>query len=155
MDGVVINRLLPDDGNGEFYNALHATQEKYRRVVDESFGALPRFAVPLYTEEIVGTALLARVADDLYADRDPAEFFYRGQPQRIERDGDDIILSVALPFMEGEAIDLHQRGDELDILVGWHKHHVTLPDMLARRTAAGAHLRDGTLRVRFIGDGKP
>ncbi len=155
VDGVVINRVLPDEGNGEFYDALHTTQEKYRRVVDESFGALPRFTVPLYTEEIVGTALLTRVADDLYADRDPAEFFYRGQPQRIERDGDDIILCVALPFMAGEEIDLHQRGDELDILVGWHKHHVTLPDMLARRTAAGALLRDGTLRVRFVGDGKP
>lgn len=155
VDGVVINRVLPDDGNGELYDALHATQEKYRRIVDESFGALPRFTVPLYTEEIIGPTLLARVADDLYGDRDPAQFFARGQPQSIAREGDDLILSVALPFMEGETIELHQRGDELDILVGWHKHHIALPDMLARRTATGAHLRNGTLRLRFVREDTP
>ena len=49
-----------------------------------------------------------------------------------------------------EIADPH-RGDELDILVGWHKHHLMLPDMLARRTAVGAQLRNGTLRIRFVG----
>lgn len=151
VDGVIVNRVLPDEGEGTMYDALHATQEKYQRVLDESFGVLPRFSVPYYTEEITGAALLSRVATDLYGDRDPAQFFYHSQPQRIEQEGADIVLSVALPFMEGEAIDLHQRGDELDILVGWHKHHLMLPDMLARRTATGAQLRNGTLRIRFTG----
>ena len=84
-------------------------------------------------------------------DRDPAQFFYRGQPQRIEQEGDDIVLVLDLPFMEQEAVDLHQRGDELDIQVGWHKHHVMLPDMLARRTAIGARMHEGALRIRFVG----
>jgi arsenite/tail-anchored protein-transporting ATPase len=130
---------------------LRETQTKYQRVIDESFGPLPRFTVPYFTEELIGMTLLSCVADELYADRDPAAFFYRGQPQRIEREGDDIVLVLDLPFMEQETVDLHQRGDELDIQVGWHKHHVMLPDMLARRTAAGARMHDGALRIRFVG----
>ncbi len=151
VDGVVINRVLPAGGEGTLYDSLRETQVKYQRVIDESFGPLPRFAVPYFAEEIVGLPLLARVADELYGDRDPAQFFYRGQPQRIEQEGDNIVLVLDLPFMEDERVDLHQRGDELDIQVGWHKHHVMLPDMLARRTAAGASMRDGTLRIRFVG----
>ncbi len=151
VDGVVVNRVLPAGGDGSLYDAMRETQVKYQRVIDESFGPLPRFAVPYFTEELIGLPLLRRVADELYSDRDPAQFFYRGQPQRIERDGGDIVLVLDLPFMEDETVDLHQRGDELDIHVGWHKHHVMLPDMLARRTAVGAQMRDGALRIRFVG----
>jgi arsenite/tail-anchored protein-transporting ATPase len=151
VDGVIINRVLPAGGDGSLYDSLRETQTKYQRVIDESFGPLPRFTVPYFTEEIIGVPLLSRVADELYGDRDPAQFFYRGQPQRIEQEGEDIVLILDLPFMEQEAVDLHQRGDELDIQVGWHKHHIMLPDMLARRTAAGARLHNGALRIRFVG----
>jgi len=151
VDGVIINRVLPPGGDGSLYDALRATQTKYQQVIDESFGPLPRFTVPYFTEEIVGMPLLSRVADELYGDRDPAQFFYRGQPQRIEQEGESIVLVLDLPFMADEAVDLHQRGDELDIRVGWHKHHVMLPDMLARRTATGARMQDGALRIRFVG----
>ncbi len=154
VDGVVINRVLPAGGDGALYDSLRETQAKYQRVIDESFGPLPRFTAPYFTEEIIGVPLLSRVADELYGDRDPAQFFYHGQPQRIEQEGDAIVLILDLPFTEMEAVDLHQRGDELDIQVGWHKHHVMLPDMLARRTATGARMRDGALRIRFVG-GEP
>lgn len=151
VDGVIINRVLPQGGEGSLYDAMREMQAKYQRVIDESFGPLPRFTVPYFTEEIIGIPLLSRVADDLYGDRDPVQFFYRGQPQRIEQEGENIILVLDLPFMDDEAVDLHQRGDELDIRVGWHRHHVMLPDMLARRTAAGARMRDGSLRIQFVG----
>lgn len=149
VDGVIINRVLPPDGEGSLYDALRATQAKYQQVIEESFGPLPRFAVPYFTEEIAGASLLTRVADELYGDRDPAQFFYHGQPQRIERDAGNIVLVLEVPFMDDEPVDLHQRGDELDIRVGWYKHHVMLPDMLARRTVVGASTRDGALRIRF------
>jgi arsenite-transporting ATPase len=151
VDGVIINRVLPSGGDGSLYEAMRETQAKYQRVIDESFGPLPRFAVPLFTEEIVGMPLLSRVADELYGDGDPAQFFYRGQPQRIEQEGESIVLVLDLPFMDDEEVDLHQRGDELEIRVGWHRHHVMLPDMLARRSAVGARMHRGALRVRFVG----
>lgn len=150
VDGVIVNRVLTA-GQGTLYDSLRETQAKYQQVIDESFGPLPRFSVPYFAEEVVGMPLLARVADELYGDRDPAAFFYHGRPQRIEQDGEDIVLVLTVPFMENERVDLHQRGDELDIQIGWHKHHVMLPDMLARRTVAGARMRDGALRVRFVG----
>jgi arsenite-transporting ATPase len=149
VDGVIINRVLPIGGAGSLYDAMRETQAKYQRVINQSFGPLPRFTVPFFGEEIIGAPLLTRVADELYGDRDPAQFFYRGQPQRIEQAGNDIMLVLDLPFADDESIDLHQRGDELDIQVGWHKHHVMLPDMLARRTAISAQMRDGALHIRF------
>jgi arsenite/tail-anchored protein-transporting ATPase len=155
VDGVIINRVLPAGGDGSLYDSLRETQAKYQRVIAESFGPLPRFIVPYFTEELVGMPLLSRVADELYVDRDPAQFFYRGQPQRIEQEGNDIVLVLDLPFMEQETVDLHQRGDELDIQVGWHKHHVMLPDMLARRTVVGARMHEGALRIRFVGGEHP
>lgn len=149
VDAVVINRVLPAEGSGSIYDSVRRTQEKYRAVIEESFGPLPRFSVPYFTDELIGVDLLRRVADELYGARDPAAFFYKGRPQRIEQAGDELVLILELPFVENEQVDLHQRGDELDVRVSWHRQHVMLPDMLARRTAIGAQMRDGALRIRF------
>lgn len=152
VDAAIINRVLPEgDGGGGLYDALAQTQAKYARVIEESFATLPRFTVPYFAAEIAGPEQLLTVADVLYGDRDPAQFFATARPQRIEQDGADFVLVVSLPHMHDEEIDLQQRGDELDIRLGWHKQHLMLPDMLARRTVAGAKMQDGALRVRFTG----
>lgn len=151
VDAAIVNRVLPANAAGGegLYESLAATQAKYARVVEESFATLPRFAVPQFAEEIAGPEQLTKVAELLYGDRDPAQFFATARPQRVEQDGADFVLVVSLPHMEEEEIDLQQRGDELDIRVGWHKQHLMLPDMLARRSVAGAKMADGALRVRF------
>ena len=151
VDAAIVNRVLPADAgaSGGLYESLSNTQAKYARVVEESFAMLPRFAVPQFAQEIAGPEQLVQVADVLYGDRDPAVFFSTARPQRVEQEGADYVLVVSLPNIADEEVDLAQRGDELDIRVGWHKQHLMLPDMLARRTVAGAKLRDGALRVRF------
>ncbi len=153
VDAAIVNRVLPAEAGmgGGLYESLAITQAKYARVVEESFATLPRLSVPQFAQEIAGPEQLIQVADALYGDRNPAEFFSTARPQRVEQEGADYVLVVSLPNIADEEIDLAQRGDELDIRVGWHKQHLMLPDMLARRTVAGAKLADGALRVRFTG----
>jgi arsenite-transporting ATPase len=71
---------------------------------------------------------------------------------QVERSGDELVLSLALPLASREATDLTRVGDELVVTVGAHRRVLALPSALRRCQMAGARLVDGRLRVRFEPD---
>ena len=80
---------------------------------------------------------------------DPARRLIEDQPLRIEREADDVVLSVELPFTERDEVDLTRNGHELFIALGPHRRNLVLPDSLRRREISSARLVDGRLRVAF------
>jgi arsenite-transporting ATPase len=105
-------------------------------------------------QEVVGLAMLERVADILYGDRDPTESFYHGKVQEVVREDSAHVLSIALPFVSKGQITLIQSGDELTIRVGAFKRNVILPRLLVGLTAQGAKFEGNRLRIRFSDTGK-
>lgn len=148
VDAVVVNRILPEDVEGHFAE-WRAMQQTYAPQVDALFTPLPIFKAPHFTSEVVGTEALSRLADCLYGERDPSEFFYRGPVQRIEKTDHGYDLVVPLPFASEDQIHLAQSADELLISVGWHRHRVVLPQSLARLRAQDAFFEEESLRVTF------
>ena len=70
-------------------------------------------------------------------------------PLRMCREGENVILSIELPFTERPDIDLTRNSDELFIGVGPHRRNLILPDSLRRREIRSAALVDGRLDVVF------
>ena len=148
-DAVVVNRLLPGDLHDELFQKWQQIHQRYRAEVEQSFGGIPIFNVPLFDREVVGVAMLARMADALYGDQDPAQRFATSNPQRIDKDGTDYVLAVKVPFIDRSAVDLSRHDGELYVTVGNYRREITLPRVLARRETAGATIEGGELRVRF------
>lgn len=65
------------------------------------------------------------------------------------RDGPDIVLSLELPFVAKDDVELNRAGDELVLQVGAWRRNLVLPRILAEAPASRAALDDHTLRVRF------
>ena len=93
--------------------------------------------------------MLARMAMAVYGDEDPAQRFATSNPQRIDKEGTDYVLSLKVPFVEKSAIDLSRHNGDLYVTVGNYRREITLPRVLERRETAGASIQDGELRVRF------
>ena len=93
--------------------------------------------------------MLARMAQAIYGDADPTTRFATTNPQRIDKDGQDYVLTLKVPFVEKSAVDLSRHNGELFVTVGNYRREITLPRVLARRDTAGATIEDGELRVRF------
>ena len=148
-DAVIVNRLLPGELHDELFQKWQRIHHRYQREVEESFAGIPIFNVPLFDQEVVGEAMLARMAMAVYGDEDPAQRFATSNPQRIDKEGTDYVLSLKVPFVEKSAIDLSRHNGDLYVTIGNYRREITLPRVLERRETAGASIQDGELRVRF------
>ena len=148
-DAVIVNRLLPGKLHDELFQNWQRIHDRYRQEVEQSFAGIPIFNVPLFDREVVGEEMLARMAQAIYGDEDPSRRFAITNPQRIDKDGADYVLTLKVPFVEKSAVDLSRHNGDLYVTVGNYRREITLPRVLERRDTAGASIEDGELRVRF------
>ncbi|WP_455381059.1 ArsA family ATPase [Salinispira pacifica] len=150
VDAAVMNRILPEEGNGEgpWQRYLDA-QKRYLADVDASFEPLPVTRVPHMHEEVLGHDLLTSVADALYGDRDPTEVFFSQQNYRIKPDGKAYVLEIHLPFLENGNLRVDQYGNELVIEYKNQRRNYMLPNFLSFYRKTGSDVKNRWLRVRF------
>jgi arsenite-transporting ATPase len=148
-DAVIVNRLLPGVLQDELFQKWQRIHKRYQAEVEHSFVGIPIFNVPLFDQEVVGEKMLSRMAEAIYGDQDPSQRFVTGNPQRIDKDGSDYVLTLKVPFVDRSAVDLSRHDGELYVTVGNYRREISLPRVLARRDATGASINDGELQVRF------
>ena len=153
VDAVLVNRLLAPSSSGDSYlDALVARQRRTMREIRAAFASLPLFEVPLTADEPVGIDALARLAEGVFADRDPTHVLHVGPSQRIERHGDGYVLRIPMPNVEVDRLELTKRGNELYVEVGTIRREVSLPLALAALEPGVARMRAGMLEIPFKSD---
>ncbi|MBT3267908.1 ArsA family ATPase [Candidatus Poribacteria bacterium] len=149
VDAVIINRILPDDADGEFMEAWRKTQQGYLANIEEFFASVPIWRVPMFRGEVLGTEGLERLGDALYGDEDPSPPNTSEAPMSFTKDGDATLLRMKLPFVRAAEIDLSAFNDELVVQIGNFKRHVSLPRNLVG-VKPGKARRDGdVLEIAF------
>jgi arsenite-transporting ATPase len=149
VDAVVANRLLPDEVVDPWFKAWKETQAEHLSAIEEGFAPLPVLRASLAADELAGIERLRAFADALYGDLDPTGIMHRGEPLRVERRGDDLILCLGLPFADRDEMEVGRREGELLVRVGPHRRAIMLPDSLRRRRVAGATMAGPWLEIRF------
>ena len=149
IDAVIINRIFPETADSSFFDAWKQTQQRYIDEAASYFSNVPIWKVHLFDNEIVGEAGLRRLADALYADIDPAGIFCEARPYQFSKTGDAYQISMHLPFVAKQDIDLAKHGDELIVRVGGFKQHISLPRSLARANPTNARFADDHLVITF------
>lgn len=146
---IVTNRVLPATVTDPYFRAWQEGERHYQEVIHQVFSPVPIRPIPLMEREVVGTEMLQRVADALYGDEDPTQFYYRGKSREFFQVDGQHVLEIPLPFVEKGDITLTQRGDELSIQVGNQMRKVFLPHTLAAMKAANAKFQGEKLRITF------
>jgi arsenite-transporting ATPase len=150
VDAVIVNRMLPELALDPWFEKWREQQQIHLQTIERSFGALPVFRAEHVGGEVVGLEALAGFADGLWGQADPSARLVAGRPLRVDRQGDDYLLSLELPFADSADLDLTRAGDELFISIGPHRRNLTLPDSLSRREISSAALQDGCLAIKFV-----
>jgi len=150
VDGVVLNRVLPQDISGSpFLEQMQQLQAGYRRQVHDLFEPLPIWEAPHYPYDVSGLTRLGELGRVLFGEQDPTQVFFRGKTQEIVKDGAEYVMRLPLPHVEIGKVSITKRGDELFVAIGNFKRDMILPLTLAERPARRAVFRDGVLEVRF------
>jgi arsenite/tail-anchored protein-transporting ATPase len=149
VDAVVANRLLPADVDHPWLDQWKVTQAAHLEVIKDAFAPLPVLTAELASEEIVGLSQLAMFAKTCYGDDDVARRRSYAEPFRVDVEGDAMLLSMHLPFVTRDKLQLARTEQELVITVGPHRRALILPDSLTRRNVGGAQFVGNRLVVRF------
>ena len=148
-DAIVSNRVLPEESTKGYFAEWTGIQRRYRKMIQEAFAPLPVWEIPFFKTEVVGTRMLALMAETLFGNRDPTQVFFSGSVQEVERRGKEYVFRLKLPFLRKEEVDLFQRGEELTVSIGNFRREIVLPRSLANLRVLGAKAEEGALVIRF------
>jgi arsenite-transporting ATPase len=149
VDGVVVNRVLPEEVSDPYFERWRAIQKGHLDTVEDAFAEVPRLRLRLFDDEMVGVDRLRFMSDELYGHRDPIFDFSATHPFRILDDDGGVTMEVDIPFVDKSDLDVYRHGHEIYIQVGPYRRSFILPDALRRREVTRARLDGGTLRVSF------
>ncbi len=149
VDGVVVNRVLPDAITDPYFKRWHEIQADYLVEIEEGFADVDIRRLRLFDVEMVGVDKLRLLGEELYGHVDPASRLSEGEPFQVIDDGDDVVIALSVPFVEKGDVDVARIAEELIVTVGSYRRAFILPDSLRRREVRRAQLEDGVLRVTF------
>jgi arsenite-transporting ATPase len=145
-DAVVVNRLLPAEG---YFLAWSETQGEQLELVRSAFDPVPVLTAPYLEREVVGPAMLDRLAGEVFGELDPAAVLHSEIGQQLVTDNGRATLRVEVPFAQKGDLSLKKIGLEVIVRVGSQKRTLMLPPALAAYAASGARFEDGALEISF------
>jgi arsenite-transporting ATPase len=148
-DAVIVNRVLPAEAGDGYFAAWREAQQEHMDLVASGFAPLPILEAPFFEREVVGPAMLDRLAGELFGERDPAELFHHELQQELATDNGSATLRLPLPFAERGDIELKKIGLEVIVRVGGQKRTIILPPAMSAYAASGARFEDGALEIFF------
>ncbi len=149
VDGLYINRVLPQDIGNTFFDRWIELQRNYITDIKECFRALPILEIPWYEEEVKGEAAIRRIAEDVLQGHDVFGKKVINARETFTQTEDGYQLEVSVPCAEKGDIDLYQGTTDIVIRIGNFKRNIPLPNILRTYAVSGAKLEDGKLRISF------
>ncbi|MCR5214016.1 MAG: ArsA family ATPase [Eubacterium sp.] len=149
VDGLYINRILPQDIDNNFFDRWVEIQKEYIQCLKESFAALPIYEIPWYDEELKGEENIKRIVDDVLAKCDVFKVRYITEREVFTQTDDGYLLEVNIPGADKTDIDLYQATTDIVIKTGNFKRNIPLPNALRTYAVSGAKFEEGRLRISF------
>src|SRR5438876_2508082 len=155
VDAVVVIRVLPADVTDPYFGKWKDIQAEHLATIRESFEPVPILTARLFDREMVGIPLLREMAEEVYGDLRAIDVLHRDEPIQVRKRGATYVLTLRLPFVSREDMDIHRRGDELFVRVGSYKRNLILPQTLQRLEVRGASFVGDHLEIAFAKEPVP
>jgi len=150
VDGVIVNRVLPERVTDEYFVEWRASQEKILDEIESYFAPVAVKRVPLFTHEVLGRERLEDLARTLYReDEDPAAVVRTEAPYTFNKVDGHYEIRLHLPFAAKGEIGLFKKGDELVVEIGTLRRHIGLPTSMAALSPGRAKLENKVLTVEM------
>lgn len=148
VDGIYINRILPQDIGNAFFSQWIVLQKKYIEELKECFSALPIYEIPWYDEELRGKDAIRKIIEDALSDKVFEKKTIIGR-ETFQQNDKGYVLALYLPNAKKEDIDLYQAPTALIIKADNFKRNIPLPTVLCSYCVTGAKYQENTLCVQF------
>ncbi len=150
LDAAIVNKILPPSSSDSYLQSLIDIQSKYLKVIDNCFYPVPIFRVKQSTAEIINTDRLYELSKEMFGDKNPSEILYTSdKTQTLEKVNGKYVLSLYLPNVEVQKLNVNIKGDELLVDINNFRKSIILPNVLVGRKTEGADFDEGNLNITF------
>jgi arsenite-transporting ATPase len=153
VESIVVNRIIPEEAGRSYFEEKLKEQSKYLKTIDEAFSPLRMFRAGLMPREVLGRAALVNLGSELFGKDDPTKVYSIESPMRMFEEGGSSVLSVKLPFLMNQNVELYTRGDNLTLQLGAFKKSISLPYVMTNKKVLNAEWAEGWLKIKFEGEG--
>lgn len=152
VDGLFINRVLPNEVSDEFFTEWHRLQNGYVEELCNAFSDIDICKIPWYDTDLNGMESLRKLYKDILTAPDIFKVRRTVESEHFEKTDDGYILQLYLPFADKKEIDLHEGENELIIKIGNYRRDISLPTVLIKHHVAKAKMDASTLTINFSED---
>lgn len=150
VDRILVNRVLPPDVGGPFFDEWRRSQEAVLEEIERYFSPIPVGRVPLMAGEVVGIDRLEALGRVLYReDEDPSASTRLERPYSFDKRDGRYLVHLRVPFASKEEVGLFKKGDELVVQIGTLRRHIGLPTSMSRLVPSRARLEDQMLTIEM------
>jgi len=152
IDAVIMNRILPEGIKDAYFKGWIEGQKQRLAQAEDFFKPIPIFPVNLFRGEAIGYKNLKRLADQIYGQKDPVKRFFKEKAYNLDKKNGRYHLTLKLPFITKDDVELNKYSDELIIRIGAYKRHILLPRQVASYDSIKAKLDGQFLNITFEGE---
>src|SRR5207253_7446376 len=113
-DAVVVNRVFPEEVDGGYFEGWRVHQQEQMELVRSAFSPVPILTAPYFEQEVVGAAMLDRLAGEVFDDEaspgEAHELLHDDLSQEITSDNGTALLRLPIPFVDKADIELKKIG---------------------------------------------
>lgn len=149
VDGIYINRLIPEEIENNFFDEWKEIQKKYLEEICSVFYGMPIYRIKWYEIDINGVAGLERIVKDSLADDNIFSVLKARINETFEKTENGYRLDVYLPFTDKKEFELFESGTDVIIKVDNFKRNIPLPNVMKKYSINKAKFNDGHLSIYF------
>ncbi len=148
-DAVIVNKIIPSSVSSTYFQDKIIRQEKYLKEIKESFSPLPILSCNLQEKETLGEKTLLNFARKIYKEHDPTLVLHKENYLNFQKEGDFSVVSLKLPHLLREKLNIIPRRDGIIVNVGEYKQNIILPDSFKRFSVGKSKLENDWLKIYF------
>ncbi len=149
VDGLYINRLIPEDVNNSFFDQWKQLQNKYLEEIETVFANIPVYKIKWYETDINGVGGLERVVSDSLGDTNLFKVQKITVNETFKKIDKGYRLDIYIPFAGKSDFDLFESGTDIVIKIGNFKRNIPIPNTIRKYHIASAKLNEGVLSIFF------
>ncbi|MFA9464227.1 MAG: ArsA family ATPase [Velocimicrobium sp.] len=150
VDGLYINRILPKEIKNDFFEEWVVIQKKYINQLTDSFSSIPIYKIPWYDEEVKGVKAVKRISNDVLISNTVFDAVVITQRECFQKNKDGYVLTLSIPYVKKEDMDLYQSETDVIIKLGNFKRNIPLPNSLRNYEIHSAKFDQESLHLQFV-----
>lgn len=149
VDGLYINRIIPEDVDNSFFDQWKQLQKKYLDEINSVFSNIPTFKIKWYEVDINGIAGLERVVKDSLQDENIFKVLKTTVNETYKKTEKGYQLDVFLPSTDKKDFELFESGTDIIVKIGNFKRNIPIPNVIRKYTLTSAKLNEEVLSINF------